>query len=411
MKHLLALLLLSVFLFNNCTAQSRVDLEKKRRSIDAQINKTNKQLKHTRYQQKSIKKKLQGLHQAIGSSEGVISLLHGELDTINHYIDRKIGVVEQLEKDLALLRQNYKKIIRQLYRYRLQNNALSFILSAKSFNQAYHRWIYLQNLEEKRSQQAKAIKKAQADLAKYVNALEGQKHQKNALLDQELSEQEQLLKEKSTQARQIQQLQKQERRLRANIKRKKRYKKQLSRKIASIIREQIAKAKREARRREQQRKKRTLAYSNKKKKSQQKRSKASSSFSKHKGKLMWPVYQGRVISRFGKQQHPKFKDVYINNNGIDIQGQYNSVIRSVYKGVVVSIFAIPGLNNAVMVKHGDYFTTYSNLAKVYVKTGQRIKTGAQLGSIGRDSQNGGHSMHFELWHGKQKQNPSYWLKR
>ena len=64
-----------------------------------------------------------------------------------------------------------------------------------------------------------------------------------------------------------------------------------------------------------------------------------------------------------------------------------------------------------MVKHGDYYTTYSNIAKVYVKKGDHLRTGGQIGTIGRDTNAGGHFMHFELWRNKTKENPSSWIKK
>ncbi len=137
---------------------------------------------------------------------------------------------------------------------------------------------------------------------------------------------------------------------------------------------------------------------------------ATKNFAAQRGNLLSPIYHGKIVGRYGQYAHPTFKDVMINNNGIDLSGQYNSVVRNVYTGTVVSVFAIPGLNNAVMVKHGDYYTTYSNVAKVYVKQGQRLQTGGQIGTIGRAAKGGGYLLHFELWYNKQKQNPLPWIR-
>jgi len=405
-----------IFLFlmglNALYGQSRTDLEKKRQSVNQQINKTSQLLNKTASNKKATFKRLNTLESQIGTSVILIQDVAERVAILDTMIDRKMTVVEDLEDDLVALKEHYKKIIRQLYRYKISKNILAFFWSAKSFNQAYQRWIYVQHLEAYRSVQATYIRKIQTDLGQRINQLEAQKTEKDELLQQELVEKEVLDKEKASKAYLIRQLKKQEGKLRADLKRKKRYKTQLSKKIEKAILQQIAVAK-EAARKYQQKK---AVSKNKNTKSPvlesiDYESAASKKFAQQKGKLMWPIYQGKIIGSYGQHQHPLFKDVQTNNNGIDIQGQYNSVVRNIHEGQVVSIFTIPGYQNAVMVKHGDYYTTYSNVAKVYVKQGQKLKPGGQIGTIGRDSNTGGHLLHFEIWHNKYKENPALWLKR
>ncbi|HIA37671.1 MAG TPA: M23 family metallopeptidase, partial [Flavobacteriales bacterium] len=56
-------------------------------------------------------------------------------------------------------------------------------------------------------------------------------------------------------------------------------------------------------------------------------------------------------------------------------------------------------------------TTYSNIAKVHVKKGEKLKTGGQIGTIGRDSNEEGYVLHFEIWRNKSKENPGVWVKK
>ena len=135
-----------------------------------------------------------------------------------------------------------------------------------------------------------------------------------------------------------------------------------------------------------------------------------SSFYNKKGDLQNPVKNGRIIGKFGKAVHPDFNQLITQNNGIDIQGKQGDKILCVHQGEVVSVFSIPGMNYAVMVKHGDYYTTYSNLNNVFVKTGESVHTGTKIGVIGRSSNNKYYTLHFEIWRGKRKENPINWLK-
>lgn len=410
MKHYTFLFLLILIGCTTCLAQSRSDLEKKRRSINHQINKTNLLIRKTTNNKKATFQKLNLLKQQIDSREESIEVVMHNVDRIDTMIDRKMTVVEVLESDLVVLRTNYKKLIRQLYRYKISRNIISFLLSSNSFNQAYQRWVYIQHLEEYRNMQAKFIQQTQKDLTQRINQLEQQKSEQALLLQQEIEQKQLLADEKKNKAQLIEQLKKKETRLRSDLKRKKRYKIQLNKKIERAILDQIASAKEAARKYQQQQ--------TKKSKQQQQPSpsilledEASRQFAQQRGQLMSPIYHGVIVGYYGRRNHPLFQDVIVNNNGIDIKGQYNSVVRNVYKGEVVSIFTIPGFNNAVMVKHGNYYTTYSNVAKVYVKKGQRLKTGGQIGTIGRDTNAGGHVLHFEVWHNKSKENPANWIKR
>ncbi|MFT5646964.1 MAG: septal ring factor EnvC (AmiA/AmiB activator) [Aureispira sp.] len=403
------LLLLGI---NSLYGQSRTALEKKRKSVNQQIHKTSQLLNKTANNKKATFKRLNALETQIGTREVLIQDVAQRVAVLDTMIDRKMTVVEELDDDLGALKENYKKLIRQLYRYKISKSLLAFFWSTKSFNRTYQRWIYVQHLEKYRSVQAIFIQKIQTDLGKRINQLEAQKTEKDQLLQEEVAQKQLLDKEKANKAYLITKLKKQEGKLRGDLKRKKRYKTQLSKKIEKAILQQIAAAKEAARK---YKKKKGLAKTKSSKspvlESIDYESVASEKFAQQKGKLMWPIYQGKIIGSYGKHQHPLFKDVQINNNGIDIQGQYNSVVRNIYEGQVVSVFTIPGYQNAIMVKHGAYYTTYSNVAKVYVKQGQRLKQGGQIGTIGRDSNAGGHLLHFEIWHNKYKENPALWLKR
>lgn len=407
-------------LSSSLIAQSRTDLEGERKSLNQEINQANQKLSKTATEKKTVLQNLSNLQKQLSLREQLVAGLTQNVDTLNILIDQKISIVESMETDLDKLKENYKKIVRVLYRYKVKHNLITFLFSAKNFNEAYQRWVYLQHLEKKRSIQAKLIKQVQIDLSKRINILENQKSEKDTLLRQELGQKELLNQELITKDKRAKQLKKQENELLNNLKRKQRYKNQLNKKIEEAIQKQILAAKNTAR----QYQSASIPKAKENNKNTDSKDKTTPilkainpanasnyAFSQQKGKLALPVYQGKIIEHYGMHSHSKFQDVVSENRGIDISGFYNSVAISVYEGEVVAIFTIPGMNNAVMVKHGDYYTTYSNIAQVYVKKGDKIKTNGQIGTIARDAQAGGYMMHFELWHNKTKQNPSDWIRR
>ena len=398
--------------------QSRSDLEKQRTSVNRQIKSTSSQLSKTKQSRKNTLAKIALLKQEILSGQKTIESLRAQKDSFDTSIDRKMVVVEQLEIDQQKLRKNYKILLRNLYKLQLCKKEASPLFSSSSFNKRFQNWIYYLHLSKTRTVQSNYISKTQQALVGSINKLESTKAEQQELV-QMAQQQYDLIRTKIRDAdKKASVLSKKERQLRSDLVRKKRYKKQMSKKIEKIIHQQIAEAKRKAR-----------AYKKKKAAEREasiaaKESKEGpkiryvpslknldNAFSTQRGKLMSPVYQVQIVGFYGKNKHPSLKDVYIYNNGIDIKGQYNSVILNVFQGTVVSIFSMPGQNNAVMINHGDYYTTYTNIAKVYVKKGQKIRTGGQLGTIGRGLNGAGYIMHFEIWKNKNKDNPKLWLKK
>lgn len=400
MRLLLLILLLGAWLSPNVWGQTRKELEKKRQSVSRAMTQTNQQLRTTQRSKKKALYKLKALRDSIAVKTALIDSMTLYAGTLDSLKDRQQLVAQALQKDLKGLYQRHQQLVRYYYKQLVHPPTTALQLRQKH----YSRYALGQ-----RQYQIALVANVQQDLGQQALALATQKAEKDSLLAQAQVLQEQLSAEQEQKSRKMNQLQRQERQLRQRLTQQKKSKRLLSKKIEQAILEQIAAAKAEARRYQQQKKKqqgRTSPSIN----APTKINKDTRAFAQQKGRLLWPIYQGKIVGYYGQYAHPLFKDVLLNNNGIDLQGQYNSVVRNVYTGTVVSIFTIPGYHNAVMVKHGDYYTTYSNIAKVYVKKGQMLQTGGQIGTIGRAPKGKGHLLHFELWHNKNKENPMHWIQ-
>ena len=128
-------------------------------------------------------------------------------------------------------------------------------------------------------------------------------------------------------------------------------------------------------------------------------------FSENRGRL--PTH--RIVGQFGEHQHAALEHVRTNNNGIDILADTGAEARAVFNGVVTRVFTIPGFNNSVIIRHGNYLTVYSNLNRVYVKAGDKVSTRQVIGKIFLDPSDNTTILHFQLWKEKSKQNPESWL--
>ncbi|MDV3855460.1 peptidase M23 [Elizabethkingia anophelis] len=131
-----------------------------------------------------------------------------------------------------------------------------------------------------------------------------------------------------------------------------------------------------------------------------------SNFADNRGRMPFPV-RGQITHRFGRQPHPVFKNIQEENSGIKISVPAGSVAKSVFPGVVSKILYVGG-SKTVMVRHGSYFTIYSNLSSVSVSQNQQVSTGTPIGQVGLDL-DGTYTLEFQIWNGNSPVDPLGWI--
>ena len=122
-----------------------------------------------------------------------------------------------------------------------------------------------------------------------------------------------------------------------------------------------------------------------------------------------PVDGGVIIERYGKHKHPTQRHITVVNKGVNIAAPKGAEVFAVFEGEVARVMFINGLNNCVMLRHGDYFTIYSNLASVNVKAGDHVGTNSKLGNLSTSDNPDDHQLHFEVWFHTMNQDPELWL--
>jgi septal ring factor EnvC (AmiA/AmiB activator) len=138
----------------------------------------------------------------------------------------------------------------------------------------------------------------------------------------------------------------------------------------------------------------------------------SENFFENKGRLPWPVEKGVITSHFGIHNHPVLKYVKENNSDIEITSSGHTPVRSVFKGTVARVFSIQGLNMSIIIKHGRYFTVYSNLINVVVKTGDKVETKQIIGSVYNDNEKGNEAvLKFMVTEEKVNLDPELWISK
>ncbi len=396
-------------------------LEEQRKAALAEIEMTDKLLKETTQSAQSSLNRLNLISSQILSRKKVIDLLNQETQAIDNQITSLQREISNLEKELKTKQENYSHSAQHMQRRQTSQDKLLFILSAENFTQSMRRMRYLREFAYWQKQQANDIIKKREEITARQTELKATREEKQALLQIREDERQKLQGEETNQKKEVQLLNKKQKDLQAQLRKKRQQANALNKQIEKQIAEEIAKAEVEAKAA------RERAPGEKAEPAKDERiadtkggyamtpaeKKLSQDFAGNRGRLPLPL-EGRytIVGYFGEQQHQELKYVRTNNNGIDIQTNPGTDARAVFNGEVTSIFVVPGFNNSVIVRHGNYLTVYSNLSQVYVKKGDKVTTRQPLGKIFSDSENGNETiLHFQLWKEKTKLNPAPWLDR
>ena len=123
---------------------------------------------------------------------------------------------------------------------------------------------------------------------------------------------------------------------------------------------------------------------------------------------LWPV-RGVVTSTFGSRLSP-YGDGREMHPGIDIQAPYGRPVAAGGSGEVIYAGRDPGYGRLVVVDHGgDLETLYGHLSKIFVREGQRVSRGQQLGAVGASGRATGAHLHYEVRVNDEPVNPSRYL--
>jgi len=388
-------------------SQNKLELEKQKKEIQEQINFTSNLLKTIGKDKKKSVSYLKILNRQIEQKEQYVISLNAEISQLNKDLNlAKQDTIELNNKiklreiDLEKSRSDYAKMIYAAFKYTQHSNKILFIVSSENINQAYKRILYLKQFALYRKKQSNKIEKIKTDLKNQkselitlTNKLEDQFIDKQKLLTIQKEELESISMDKQQKNNVLENLTSSELKIKKQLQDQKKRIDELNTRIKQMIEEEIAKASKISS--EYEETPEILALSQE--------------FSKNKGRLPWPVEKGVIISRYGVQKHPIFNNVQTFNNGINIATNPGSIVRSVFEGVVSRIFFIKGKGKAILINHGEYFTVYSGIQEVSVKSGDKIFAKQMLGTVLTNEEENQTEIHFEIWKGYEKNDPSDWL--
>jgi len=354
------------------------------------------------------------LQAKIKSRENLIGNINNQIGDLGEIIDETQIEISQKETEVEKMKADYANMLRKTYQNLTLQNEIVFLFSAPSFYDGIRRYNYLLKIADFRREQAKAIQKSIGELEVKKEDLQEDKQEKETLLEKQNAQKKELENEKKEKDAAVAQLLEKEKKLRKAQQEKNKAVAQLNNRIQAIIEEEIRLARKKA---EEDAKRNGIATkdvsikkgTNETMPLTPAEQALSKDFSNNRGKLPWPVTRGHVVAPFGKHEHPLLKGVMLENNGVDIKTETGADARCVFGGSVVSVFYLPTTQNCVIVKHGEFFTVYSNIENVLVKTGQTLTTKQSLGKLHTDKNEDLTKVHLEIWRGKDKLDPALWL--
>ncbi len=413
MLRLIKYLLLFFFVFCGITSfsQTKKDLQKEKEQIQKEINETNKKLNKEKTKKNNALKELTLSNQKIKQHNHLLT-------NIQQTINIQNSTISKVEKNIEILNvsiQNKKtelefsklvlsKLIYQTYIWKNTYNESFFLISSSNLNQLYKRKQYLNQLTVHRTNQINKINKLTVDLkleqhlliVKKATLLDEKLNQEQLLLVNKL-ESKNLQSEKNKNSLIVNKIKQNEQFYRIELTNKKIESKAVDDQIKKIIEEEIRKARVEA---EKNNNGSPLTPES---------IELSSNFTSNKGKLPWPLSKGVITEKYGIKKHQAISGVETKNNGINFSTDEGEMVRVVFDGIVSRIFFIKGKGKAILVNHGSYFTVYSGLKDVIVQTGEKVFAKQTLGTIVTSETSGDSELHFEIWKGKETQNPVKWL--
>jgi len=430
MKTALSFLFFFSFTIALCQ-KGQAKLVKEKQKLEKKINQTKALLSQIQSNSKASLNEVRILENQIESRENLLLLFDEQIKQADVDLVKKGEELVALNDQLQQIKNQYRIMIIQAYKKRNPSNNLMYIVSSKTYNIALNRAVLLRQITSLRKKQAALIALQKNRLAEQMGSINLEKTNKLLASNEKINEKHRIELDKKQKEASYNKLLIDEASLLKQMRSDEEKKRKIGRQIQNAI---LAEEKKEADKKKKTNSK-TSANSKDKKNNAAKNNTSKSAskpttqttgsvekissegnvaghnFEANRGSLPSPVTKGSITGKFGKTPHPQLKNVFENNNGIDITCSAGSTVRAVFDGEVSSVFSIPGAGTVVIIKHGNYRSVYSNLGGVLVRAGAKVSTKQSLGTL--LSAGNVSVLHFEIHRVSGQstvpQNPLIWI--
>jgi len=393
----LLLILAALFCALNLAAQNQsLDaLRDEIRRAEEEIRATNELLAKTKKDKQVTQNQLKLIQNRIRNRKQIIANLEKQTQVINGDIGTKNDTVHAMQNELTQLRKEYADMVYAAYKNYKLNNFLVFLFASKDFNDATRRISYMRRYNRMRQQKAEQIKSVADSLHVQIGEFENRKAELTKVRDTRTQEVSSLGKDEKQYQSSLSEINTKSGKLSSEIRKKQSQINKLQQRIQAIIAEEARKNRATPKSAAQEEYIANL----------------SGRFDQNKGLLPYPVRGGVIVDRYGVHPHATQKGLMVNNKGVNIASGSGAEVRAVFEGDITQIVFVQGLNNTVIIRHGNYLTTYSNLASVNVKTGDKVTLNQVIGRLSNSDDSDDCVLHFEIWKETENLNPEQWLRR
>jgi septal ring factor EnvC (AmiA/AmiB activator) len=433
MKKLLIAVLCFMSVHVGFAQQDKARMERERQEIQQEIRELQSNLSKVKGAKKETLAKLQMLQRKLELQDRLIGNINKEIRIISDDIYTSNVEITRLQRQLDTLKKEYAQSVVYAYKNKSSYDYLNFIFSSSTFNDALKRVSYLRSYRNFRQQQVQTIQETQKLIEDRKQQLLGKQTQKKSALENQQQQLAQLEVQKKEKDAVVAKLKSQESDLAKQMATKKKRDNILRGQIAAIVRREIERArKEEADRIAALRKKEAEAAKARNanapagsvttapaRKETPKRTESyltlnegqralNAKFENNRGGLPWPVDNGSVCIPFGTS---RVDGLTMDNPGITICTPSSGVtVKAVFDGEVSAV-SNTGDGMMVMVRHGKYFSVYSNLSGASVNRGDAVRTGQAIGRAGEADDGSGGQLDFMLMMESKNVNPTPWLRR
>jgi septal ring factor EnvC (AmiA/AmiB activator) len=393
------LLILSTSLSWGQEEERQRKLEAQKERLQEEIRVQEKLLQNQKTKEKSVAKVVVQQTVKINLQQKLINTSSKQAKVLGNSMYINQINVNKLKKELVILKEDYAKMIVKSYKSRSEQSKAMFLLSSENFLQAYKRAQYMKQYSSFRKMQGEEIKSKTIELEKFNSKLSVQKQEKVKLIAESEKEKQVLVKDKLEQQRLLSLIKKDKVKIIAEIKRKQKETKAIERQIERLIRESIAATNKKAGNTTNTT---TFVLTPEAKE-------LANDFKTNRGRLPWPVEKGLLTKKFGRQPHPLEPSIMIESSGIEISSERGAKARSVFSGEVSDVQMAPNGSATIMIRHGDYTTTYSNIGKIFVRKGDKVSTKQALGEVYFNENTGKAILKFLIYQNTTKLNPQSWI--
>ena len=392
------LLLIFNYSFSQDYNDQQKKLEAQKLSIQKEIKKINTLVSENKKKTKTLLDNIEDVELKISVRNKLIEINNQQSNNLSNQISNQNNKIYDLEIDLNNLKAEYAIIVSNSYKKRSSKIKLMFLFASRDFNQAFSRFQYFKQYSTFRKDQANKITVTQQNLTSLIDTLENNRKQRQLILDENNKIKKELEDEKQMKNSLFKNLEITNKNYLAEIRKKEKESKLIDNEIQKLIR---------------------LAISASNNNDSSVNNFAltpegriiSSNFLSNKGQLPWPLKEGVVTRKFGTQPHPVVRTTTINSTGLMIATYPNSVIKSIFEGEVLSVYGFKGGNPGILIRHGKYISNYQNLSQVFVKKGDKIKAGEEIGIIFTNGISGKAVLKFGIFNELKAENPQNWLSK